>query len=53
VLVALVGFALLHEEISATRWAGIVLIMGGVALVSFGTAPQTPRPKARATGAGQ
>jgi drug/metabolite transporter (DMT)-like permease len=52
-LVALVGFALLHEHISATRWAGIALIMAGVALVSVGTAPQTARPKARAAKAGQ
>jgi uncharacterized membrane protein len=41
VLVALVGKALLNEQISVKRWAGIVLIMAGVALVSGGTAPQT------------
>src|SRR5215472_704931 len=35
VLVALVGRALLHEQISAKRWAGILLIMAGVALVSI------------------
>jgi uncharacterized membrane protein len=41
VLVAVVGKAMLGEQITATRWAGIVLIMAGVALVSFGTPPQT------------
>ncbi len=41
VLVALVGRALLHEQITAKRWAGIFLIMAGVALVSGGTAPRT------------
>ncbi len=41
VLVALAGRVLLHEQISARRWAGILLIMGGVALVSAGTSPQT------------
>jgi drug/metabolite transporter (DMT)-like permease len=54
VLVAIVGWLLLHESIPGRRWAGIVLIMGGVALVSVGSTPQTtPRPKARAAGAGQ
>ena len=53
VLVALTGRILLHEQITAKRWAGIVLIMAGVALVSGRTAPQTERPKARAAGAGQ
>ena len=47
VLVALVGRALLNEQISAKRWAGILLIMAGVALVSIGTAPQTPKPEGR------
>ena len=36
VLVALVGKFFLNEQISAQRWAGIVLIMAGVALVSGG-----------------
>jgi drug/metabolite transporter (DMT)-like permease len=44
VLVALEGRLFLHEEISLKRWAGIVLIMAGVALVGGGTAVQTPRP---------
>ena len=34
VLVALIGKVLLHEAITGRRWAGIVLIMAGVALVS-------------------
>jgi uncharacterized membrane protein len=41
VLVALLGRLLLNEQITATRWAGIALIVSGVALVSGGTAPQT------------
>ena len=41
VLVALAGRVLLHEQITARRWAGIGLIMTGVALVSGGTSPQT------------
>jgi drug/metabolite transporter (DMT)-like permease len=41
VLVALIGRVFLNESISATRWAGIVLIMAGVALVSGGTSPST------------
>jgi len=41
VLVALVGRALLNEQITPVRWGGIVLIMAGVALVSGGTPPQT------------
>lgn len=40
VLVAIVGKVLLHEEISPRRWAGIALIMVGVALVGL-QAPQT------------
>ena len=41
VLVAIIGRVFLHESISVTRWAGIVLIMAGVALVSGGSAPST------------
>jgi len=51
VLVALSGRILLHEEISVKRWAGILLIMAGVALVS-GSSPQTAPPQARRAGAG-
>ena len=52
VLVAIVGHVLLHENITAKRWAGIGLIVAGVALVSLGTAPQTTtEPKKRAAGA--
>jgi len=40
VIVALLGRFLLHETISTRRWAGIVLIMAGVALVGGG-APST------------
>ena len=43
VLVALSGKFFLNEQISNKRWAGILLIMCGVAMVSFGTAPQTAR----------
>ena len=46
VVVALIGKTLLNEEITAQRWAGIVLIMAGVALVSAGSVPQTAeRPR--------
>ena len=41
VIVALIGRVFLNEAISPTRWAGILLIMAGVALVSGGTAPST------------
>jgi drug/metabolite transporter (DMT)-like permease len=41
VLVAFVGRWLLDERITRVRWAGIVLIMAGVALVGGGSAPQT------------
>jgi len=43
VVVALLGKVMLNEQITARRWAGIALIMAGVALVSGGT-PQTGRP---------
>lgn len=51
VLVALSGRFLLHEQITFRRWAGIVFIMSGVALVSFGTAPRTEREPQRARAA--
>jgi len=41
VLVALSGRFFLNEEITMRRWAGIALIMLGVALVSMATAPRT------------
>jgi len=47
VLVALVGKFLLGEEISLKRWAGIALIMAGVALVGGASHPRT-----HASGAG-
>jgi drug/metabolite transporter (DMT)-like permease len=53
VLVAIVGRVLLHEQLSAKRWAGIALIMAGVALVSGRTAPRTAGLKSRAAGSGQ
>jgi drug/metabolite transporter (DMT)-like permease len=52
VLVALVGRLLLHEQISAKRWTGIVLIMAGVALVGGGSAPQTASRGSGAAGGG-
>ena len=45
VLVAVAGKVLLNERISLQRWAGIGLIVAGVALVSGGSAPQTAHPK--------
>ena len=54
VLVALAGKVLLHEQITPQRWAGITLIMAGVALVTGGTAPQTTSPRhTKTVGAGQ
>jgi drug/metabolite transporter (DMT)-like permease len=48
VVVALIGKVLLHESITGRRWAGIALIVAGVALVS-GSAPSTiPRKAAPA-----
>jgi drug/metabolite transporter (DMT)-like permease len=41
VLVALASHIFLDEQIPAKRWAGIVLIVAGVALVSLGTSPRT------------
>src|SRR5215831_1280333 len=53
VLAALAGRFFLHEEISIGRWIGVVLIMGGVMMVSK-TAPRSrPDGRAAAAGAGQ
>jgi drug/metabolite transporter (DMT)-like permease len=41
VLVALLGRVVLDERITTARWAGIVLIVAGVALVGGGSDPQT------------
>jgi uncharacterized membrane protein len=41
VLVALMGRLFLGEQISFKRWAGIGLIVAGVALVGLRTAPRT------------
>ena len=46
VLVALVGRFVLHEQISIARWAGITLIMLGVALVGH-TVPRTTKREVR------
>jgi drug/metabolite transporter (DMT)-like permease len=51
VVVAVIAKVLLHESITGRRWAGIVLIMAGVALVG-GSAPSTvPRTAESAGGA--
>jgi uncharacterized membrane protein len=50
VLVAIVGKVLLNEQITAQRWAGIALIMAGVALVGGSTpqtSPEKPAPEPR------
>ncbi len=44
VLLALIARFLLHEQISPTRWVGILLISGGVAFVTRGPA-LTHRPE--------
>jgi uncharacterized membrane protein len=49
VLVAIVGKVMLNEQITPQRWAGILLIMGGAALVGSST-PRTsegPLPHGR------
>jgi drug/metabolite transporter (DMT)-like permease len=51
VVVALIGKVMLNEAITGRRWAGIVLIMAGVALVSGGSAPSTTQKMAPPTGA--
>jgi len=45
VLVAILGHLLLNEQIPVKRWAGIALIVAGVALVSLGTAPRAHTPE--------
>ena len=50
VLVALIGKVMLNEAITSRRWAGIVLIMAGVALVSCGSTPSTTREQAASAG---
>ncbi len=50
VLVALAGKVLLHEHITPQRWAGIGLIMAGVALVGAYSHPQTNRPRVKPAG---
>jgi drug/metabolite transporter (DMT)-like permease len=47
VLVALVGKFLLNEQISPQRWAGIALIMAGVALVGGGAPQSATEERAR------
>jgi drug/metabolite transporter (DMT)-like permease len=51
VLVAIAGKMLLNEQITVQRWAGIGLIVAGVALVGGGSAPQTAHPDAHEVGA--
>ena len=47
VVVALIGKVLLNEDITGRRWAGIVLIMAGVALVGVSAPSTVPREEAR------
>ena len=51
VVVALIGKLLLNEAITTKRWAGILLIMAGVALVSGGAPSTVPRESGAAGGA--
>jgi drug/metabolite transporter (DMT)-like permease len=53
VLVAVAGKVMLNEQITMQRWAGIGLIVAGVALVSGGSAPQTAHPEPNTAGPGQ
>lgn len=50
VIVALIGKVLLNESITGRRWAGIVLIMAGVALVSGSPSSTVPRATEAAGG---
>jgi drug/metabolite transporter (DMT)-like permease len=52
VLVAIVSKLFLNEQIGVKRWAGIGLIVAGVALVSGGSAPQSV-PRSGGAGAGR
>ncbi|MEO8373532.1 MAG: EamA family transporter, partial [Candidatus Solibacter sp.] len=47
VVVALIGKVLLDEDITGRRWAGIVLIMAGVALVGRSAPSTVPRGESR------
>ena len=51
VVVALIGKLLLNEAITTRRWAGILLIMAGVALVSGGAPSTVPRESGVSGGA--
>jgi drug/metabolite transporter (DMT)-like permease len=44
VLTALAAKFLLHEQVSAARWAGVILIMAGAALVSWSEKNKPARP---------
>jgi len=47
VVVALIGKVLLNEDITGRRWAGIALIMAGVALVGRSAPSTVPREESR------
>lgn len=51
VLMALLSQWLLHENVTLTRWLGILLVSGGVGIVTRGPA-LTPRAEREATAAG-
>jgi drug/metabolite transporter (DMT)-like permease len=54
VVVALLSYFWLHEQISPARWTGIALIVGGVGFVANGpalTPPQPGEPRAEAPNA--
>lgn len=46
VLMALMARFLLHEQVSPTRWAGIILVSLGVAVVTRGPSLTPARPEA-------
>src|ERR1700739_476204 len=45
VLIALIGKFLLHEDVTLTRWLGILLISGGVGFVAGGPSRTDVREK--------
>lgn len=46
VLLALMAQFLLHEQVTATRWAGVILVSLGVAVVTRGPSLTQARPEA-------
>jgi drug/metabolite transporter (DMT)-like permease len=48
VMTTLAALIFLNEKVSAVRWAGVLFIMIGAALISYSEHSKTPRPPAEA-----